>query len=63
MSDACAQEVIRCSVRFYSVSSDHHLITLFQKKIDAFSNLSVDEKIAYQKRNEAAITGYVLPAS
>ena len=51
------------SVRIFIQSpSEHYLITLFQKKIDAFSNLSVDEKIAYQKRNEAAVTGYVLPA-
>ena len=62
MSDACAQEVIRQCQDFIQSPSDHYLITLFQKKIDAFSNLSVDEKIAYQKRNEAAITGYVLPA-
>lgn len=50
MSDACAQEVIRQCQDFIQSPSDHYLITLFQKKIDAFSNLSVDEKIAYQKR-------------
>ena len=62
MSDACAQEVIKQCQDFIQSPSEHYLITLFQKKIDAFSNLTADEKIAYQKRNEAAVTGYVLPA-
>lgn len=62
MSDACAQEVIRQCQDFIQSPSDHYLITLFQKKIDTFSNLTADEKIAYQKRNEVAVTGYVIPA-
>lgn len=62
MSDTCANEIIRQCQDFLAPSSEHYLISLFDKKIDGFSNLTADEKIAYKKRNEAAVTGYVLPA-
>lgn len=45
-----------------SDTENHYLIEIFDEKIDAVSNLTMDEKIAYKARNEAVLTGYVFPA-
>ncbi|MCD7813530.1 MAG: DUF885 domain-containing protein [Lachnospiraceae bacterium] len=62
MSSACALEVIEQCLDFAAEGEDHYLIAIFDEKIDKIANLTTDEKIAYKTRNQAILTGYVLPA-
>lgn len=62
MSPACAQEVVKQCEEFTKDPKQNYLISIFNEKIDAISNLTADEKIAYKNRNETILTGYVIPA-
>ncbi len=62
MSSECALNVIEQCLDFASDTDDHYLIEIFDEKIDAVSNLTADEKIAYKARNQAILAEYVLPA-
>ncbi|MCD8013424.1 MAG: DUF885 domain-containing protein [Lachnospiraceae bacterium] len=62
MSSECALDVIEQCLDFASNTDDHYLIEIFDEKIDAVSNLTADEKIAYKARNQAILAEYVLPA-
>lgn len=62
MSPDCAQEVVRQCEEFIRDPKQNYLITIFNEKIDAVTNLTADEKIAYKNRNETILTGYVIPA-
>ena len=62
MSADCAQEVVRQCGEFIRDPKQNYLITIFNEKIDAVKNLTADEKIAYKSRNEAILTGCVIPA-
>lgn len=62
MSRGCADEVIKQCEDFIADPENNFLITIFNERIDAFSNLTADEKIAYRERNRAILQGYVIPA-
>ena len=62
MSEDCALEVVRQCKEFISGGEDNYLIRIFNEKTNAITNLTADEKIAYQSRNKALLTGYVIPA-
>ncbi|MCD7744694.1 MAG: DUF885 domain-containing protein [Lachnospiraceae bacterium] len=62
MSSGCALDVIEQCLEFASDTKTHYLMEIFDKKIDAVSNLTADEKIAYKTRNQSILIGYVLPA-
>jgi len=62
MSSTCALEVIEQCLDFAAEGEEHYLIAIFDEKIDAVTNLTTDEKIAYKARNQSILTGYVLPA-
>ncbi|MCD7735794.1 MAG: DUF885 domain-containing protein [Lachnospiraceae bacterium] len=62
MSSDCALAVIEQCLDFASDTEEHYLLTIFNEKIDAVSNLTTDEKIACKARNQSILTGYVLPA-
>ncbi|MCD7956888.1 MAG: DUF885 domain-containing protein [Lachnospiraceae bacterium] len=62
MSSDCALAVIEQCLDFVSDTENHYLIETFDEKIDAVSNLTADEKIAYKARNKSVLTGYVFPA-
>lgn len=62
MSDANAREVISQCQEFIREPENNYLIGIFNEKIDAITNLTADEKIAYQNRNLSLLTGYVIPA-
>jgi uncharacterized protein (DUF885 family) len=62
MSDDCALEVISQCQDFISDPENNYLLELFNDKIDAITNLSVDEKTAYKNRNYQILLAYVIPA-
>ncbi|MCC8138045.1 MAG: DUF885 domain-containing protein [Clostridiales bacterium] len=62
MSSSCALHVIEQCLDFASDEETHYLAEIFDEKIDAVTNLTADEKIAYKERNRTLLTGYVLPA-
>lgn len=62
MSKDCALEVIRQCQEFIEDPENNYLIDIFNEKIDAVTNLTADEKIAYKTRNRSILTGYVVPA-
>ncbi|MCD7820537.1 MAG: DUF885 domain-containing protein [Lachnospiraceae bacterium] len=62
MNSNCVLDIISQCLDFASDGESHYLIELFDEKIDAVSNLTADEKIAYKARNRSILTGYVLPA-
>lgn len=62
MSDASANEVISQCRDFIKNPETNYLITIFNDKIDAISNLTADEKIGYEDRSCKALSAYVIPA-
>ncbi|MDY3249456.1 MAG: DUF885 domain-containing protein [Candidatus Choladocola sp.] len=62
MSEDCALEVVRQCREFIDGGDDNYLIRIFNEKTNAITNLTADEKIAFQSRNKALLTGYVIPA-
>ena len=62
MSDANAREVLSQCRDFIKNPDENYLLQIFDEKIDAVSNLTVDEKIAYKERSQKALLGYVIPA-
>lgn len=62
MSDANARAVIRQCREFIQNPERNYLITIFNEKIDAVTNLTVDEKIAYKDRSQKTVLSYVIPA-
>ncbi|MCC8046670.1 MAG: DUF885 domain-containing protein [Clostridiales bacterium] len=62
MSSGCALAVIEQCLDFLSDTENHYLIETFDEKIDAVSNLTEDEKIAYKARNKSMLISYVFPA-
>lgn len=62
MSDENARQVISQCSEFIREPESNYLIGIFDEKIDAVTNLTADEKIAYKNRNLALLTGYVIPA-
>ena len=62
MNEECALEVIRQCKDFIAEGDDNYLSTIFNEKIDAVKNLTVDEKTAYKTRNQSLLNGYVIPA-
>ncbi|MCC8107252.1 MAG: DUF885 domain-containing protein [Clostridiales bacterium] len=62
MSSDCALDVIEQCLDFAADEENHYLLEIFDEKIDAVTNLTADEKIAYKEQNKTILTGYVLPA-
>ncbi|MCD7765748.1 MAG: DUF885 domain-containing protein [Lachnospiraceae bacterium] len=62
MSSDCALDVIEQCLDFAAGEEYHYLLEIFDEKIDAVTNLTADEKIAYKEQNKTILTGYVLPA-
>lgn len=62
MSDDCAQEVIAQCRKFIDTPESNYLIGIFNDKIDAITNLTADEKIAYKNRNSQLLLSSVVPA-
>lgn len=62
MSDTNAREVLSQCRDFIKNPDENYLLQIFDEKIDAVSNLTVDEKIAYKERSQKALLGYVIPA-
>lgn len=62
MSRECADEVVRQCREFIADPESNYLIEIFEEKIDAVKNLTVDEKIACKNRNQSILSGYVIPA-
>ena len=55
MSDAICKSVIEQCSRFADDGDDHYLILTFNKKVDAFKDLSDEQKTAYKKQNEKIV--------
>ncbi len=51
----------QCS-RFADDGDDHYLILTFNKKVDAFKDLSDEQKTAYKKQNEKIVKEVIFPA-
>lgn len=62
MSDAVCKEVIEQCSRFADDGDDHYLILTFNKKVDAFKDLSDEQKTAYKKQNEKIVKEMIFPA-
>ncbi len=62
MGSDCALDVIEQCLDFAADEENHYLLEIFDEKIDAVTNLTADEKIAYKEQNKTILTGYVLPA-
>lgn len=62
MSDACAEAVLAQCRSFIEVPENNYLLTVFENRIDAFRNLTVDEKNAFKSRNSSLIYTAVIPA-
>ena len=55
MSDAICKSVDRTVFPFSDDGDDHYLILTFNKKVDAFKDLSDEQKTAYKKQNEKIV--------
>ena len=62
MSRASATAVIRQCSDFIKDPENNYLISVFEDKIDRFTNLTADEKIAYCDRCKKSVLTYVIPA-
>ena len=62
MSDAICKSVIEQCSRFADDGDDHYLILTFNKKVDAFKDLSDEQKTAYKKQNEKIVKEVIFPA-
>lgn len=62
MSDDCALEVISQCRNFIADPESNYLLEIFNDRIDAITNLTADEKIAYKDRNHEILLSYVIPA-
>lgn len=62
MSDDCALEVISQCKDFIENPDSNYLLEIFNDKINAVTNLTADEKIAYQNRSHQILLSYVIPA-
>lgn len=62
MSSECAEEVVKQCREFIADPESNYLTGIFDEKIDAIKNLTVDEKTAYKNRSKELLTEYVIPA-
>lgn len=62
MSDAVCKNVIEQCSRFADDGDNHYLILTFNKKVDAFQDLSDEQKNSYKKQNEKIIKEVIFPA-
>ena len=62
MSDAVCKNVIELCSRFADDGDNHYLILTFNKKVDAFQDLSDEQKNSYKKQNEKIIKEVIFPA-
>jgi uncharacterized protein (DUF885 family) len=62
MSKSCAQAIADQCEEFISDPEHNYLLELFDERIDAITNLTEDEKIAFKNRNQAILNSYVIPA-
>lgn len=62
MSRANAAAVIRQCSDFIKDPENNYLISIFEDKINRFTNLTADEKIAYYDRCKKSVLTYVIPA-
>ncbi|MDD2957101.1 MAG: DUF885 domain-containing protein [Lachnospiraceae bacterium] len=62
MNDSCVNAVLEQCSAFLQSGSENCLRQTFKEEIDAFTNLTADEKISFKKQNEEILEAYVLPA-
>lgn len=63
MPDSCAENIIsQCHTFIQGAPSEHLLVTVFNRKIDALDFLTSTEKQQLQEQNFSIVTSHVLPA-
>lgn len=62
MSDTTAQAIIDQCSDFVADKKNNYLITVFNKKIESFEDVTEEEKEVYKDINKEAVTEYVIPA-
>ncbi|MBO5371455.1 MAG: DUF885 domain-containing protein [Lachnospiraceae bacterium] len=62
MSDFAAQTVIDACLKFTENPKENYLITTFNKRIDALTELSEEKKNFYKEKNETLVLNDVIPA-
>jgi len=62
MSDSSATSVINQCKSFIASKEDNYMITLFNERLDRYSNLSDAEKETYKKENREMVLTKVIPA-
>lgn len=62
MSDTCVKDILLQCDSFLRSEQENYLKQIFDEQIDAFTNLSVDEKLSYKQQNAHILSSCVLPA-
>lgn len=62
MADFVADDIIRQMQDFIASPDDNYMIAVFNDKIDAFPNLTDEQRAKYKKQNYAIITASLIPA-
>lgn len=62
MSDTTAQAIIAQCSDFVADRKNNYLITVFNKKLESFEDVTEEEKEVYKDINKEAVTEYVIPA-
>ena len=62
MADFAIDAICKECADFYAQTSDHYLITTFDAKLDAMTQISDADKTAYKEKNRSLILNRVLPA-
>ena len=62
MSDTTAQAIIDQCSDFVADKKNNYLITVFNKKLESFEDVTEEEKEVYKDINKEAVTEYVIPA-
>lgn len=62
MSDHAVDLVIEQSRAFVEMEENNYLISTFVERVNALSDLTIDERSDYMQKNAEVLEGYVLPA-
>lgn len=62
MSDHAVDLVIEQCRAFVEMGENNYLISTFVERVNALSDLTIDERSDYMQKNAAVLEGYVLPA-
>ncbi|MBR4210147.1 MAG: DUF885 family protein [Lachnospiraceae bacterium] len=62
MSDVAVDDLVESCTAFLQDQENHYLITTFDTRVDALSDLTQEEKASYKEQNKAAFQEAVIPA-